>query len=285
MLKVTRIAKKVNKTARHVGLLVLMFLLISMLLLFWAEQLLLPNIIDVNRYYAVTVSPSFEIKPPFSFPQPDGIKSVEEISNMNWIHDLADIMENKKHKTVYLLTCDNYAYPSLLNWLVSAYINTQIDIEDILVLSLDERLHRTLIKRDISSVHVKTEEFIRYNYFLSWTADRIWLHATVRMSVARLISHWGFNVAMFDIDAIPLKDPESLYQIFSDSDVITSHSLTGRKEDGESSDDFWSMSLGFAFFRSNMNIGMSKNIQSRIIFVSQSAHFTASNSLTQPLNP
>ena len=248
------ILARMIKRCKNVSALFVSLLCILLLLFFRGEELLLPNIIDVNRYYAVTISPGFEIKPPFSFPQPDGVKSVEEVSNMNWFHDLANIMAKKKNiKIIYLLACDNYAYPSLLNWLVAAYVNTEIDIEDILVLSLDEKVYRSLLERDISTIYIKTEEFIRYYHFLSWwETDDVWLHATIRMSIARLMSHWGFNVAIFDVDAIPLKDLDGLYKVFADSDIISSHSL---KEAGKFTGG-WSMSLGFAFFRSNKIVGM-----------------------------
>ena len=228
----------------------LLALSVTVMLFFWSEEILLPGINNVNRYYATTVSPGFEIKPPFSFPQPNSIKSVEEISRTDWIHRLADILEKRKHKVIYLLACDSHAYASLLNWLVSAYVNTEIDIEDILVLSLDEKIYRILIERDISTVYIETEEFIKYHYFLSWRTEQDQFHSMIRMALARLISHWGFDVAVFDVDAIPLKDPIGLYKMFSDSDIISSYALNG-----DLSSTNWCMSLGFAFFKSNRMVG------------------------------
>ena len=230
--------------------LLLLIIFIPLLLFLWSEELLLPNVTDVNRYSSVTIAPGFEIKPPFSFPQPDGIYSVETISRRKWIQRLADILSKKSHKTVYLLACDSNAYPSLLNWLVSAYVNTEIDIEDILVLSLDERIYRKLNERDISTVYIKMEDFIRHHYLLSMRKEQFQFYAIARMSVARLISHWGYDVAVFNVDAIPLKDPLSLYKVFSDSDIVSSHSLREDPESGK-----WSLSFGFAYFRSSRTIG------------------------------
>ena len=231
--------------------LLILFLCVVLVVYVRGEHLILPDLHAVNRYISVTVEPGFEIKPPFSFPQPDGIKTVDQLSSKQWIHELTSFLHKNRHHKIYLLASDIYSYPSLLNWLVAMYVNTEIDLKDILILSLDERLYQILRERDISTIYIKNDEFILYHYFLSWRRDKLTFDLMTRLSVARLISHWGFDVVVFDVDAILLKDPEGIYKVFSDSDIISSHSL---REIGTASGK-WTMSLGFALIRSNRMVG------------------------------
>lgn len=246
------LARKTRK-CRCTNCLVLLLLvfLATIALSVWTEELLLPSLNNVNRYRAINIAPGFQLKPPFSFPQPDGMRDLQEVSTASWIHRLTSILGKIKHKTVYLLACDYNAYPSLLNWLVSAYVNTEINLDHIIVLSLDEVIYRILIERDISTIYIRTDDFIRYHYFLSWKIDQFQFQTMIKLAVARLISHWGYEVAMFDVDAIPLKDMEGLYKTFAQSDIISSHSLVKNDCCGK-----WTLSLGFTLFRSNRMVGM-----------------------------
>ena len=77
----------------------------------------------VNRYIAATVRPGFDIRPPFSFPDPKYIRPVEEVARMKWVHELADILAKKTNKIVYLTSVDEGYFVMLLNWLVAVDLN------------------------------------------------------------------------------------------------------------------------------------------------------------------
>lgn len=246
------IARKTRKCRCTNCLVIISLIFFATIALYvWTEELLLPSLNQVDRYHAISIAPGFQLKPPFSLPQPDGMIDVQKLSTTGWIHRLTTVLGKIKHKTVYLLACDYNAYPSLLNWLVSAYVNTEISLDQIIVLSLDEMVYRILIERDISTIYIRTDDFIRYHYFLSWKIDQFQFQTMIKLAVGRLISHWGYEVAMFDVDAIPLKDMEGLYKTYSRSDIISSHSLSKSDCCGK-----WTLSLGFAVFRSNRMVGM-----------------------------
>ena len=44
----------------------------------------------------------------------------------------------------------------------------------------------------------------------------------MRLVVLRLLNYWGFDVIHYDIDAIILKDPQPLFEQFSNRDIIGS---------------------------------------------------------------
>ena len=77
---------------------------------------------------------------------------------MKWVHELADILAKKTNKIVYLTSVDEGYFVMLLNWLVAVDLNTNIDINDIIVLSLDKTTYDILKMRSISTIYVKMEE-------------------------------------------------------------------------------------------------------------------------------
>jgi len=42
----------------------------------------------------------------------------------------------------------------------------------------------------------------------------------IRVTVMRLLNHWGFDVVIYDGDAIILKNPEPVYSRYRDSDLV-----------------------------------------------------------------
>ena len=65
-----------------------------------ADHFLTPNVHTVNHYIATTVRPGFDIRSPFSFPDPKYIRPVEEVARMKWVHELADILAKKTNKFI-----------------------------------------------------------------------------------------------------------------------------------------------------------------------------------------
>ena len=127
---------------------------------FSADYFLIPNVHTVNRYVSATVRPGFDILPPFSFLYPKYIRTVEEVAQMKWVHELAGILAEKTNKIVYLTASDQGYFVTLLNWLVAVDLNTNIDIKDIIVLSFDKDIYEILKKKEISTIYVNMNEHI-----------------------------------------------------------------------------------------------------------------------------
>ena len=230
-------------------LIIICFVIITAVYL-CADHFLTPNVHTVNRFIAATVRPGFDIRPPFSFPDPKYIRPVEEVARMKWVHELADILAKKTNKIVYLTSVDKGYFVTLLNWLVAVDLNTNIDINDIIVLSFDKTTYDILKMRSISTIYVKMEELINHHFVLAWASSSVyfWDVGITRIAVVRLMNHWGYDVSVIDLDAIPLKDISPLFEKYSDSDIVGSHSFA----------KILGICFGFVLFRSTPRNGMSQ---------------------------
>lgn len=106
----------------------------------------------------------------------------------------------------------------LLNWLISATLVAGISLDDIIVISMDEPIHRLLVERGVKSVLVTPvmllSELIGHRL-------RVFNQVMMtRLAVIRLLNHWGFDVANYDTDAILLKDPQAVFDRNAQSGVI-----------------------------------------------------------------
>ena len=238
---------------RRRRLLLLTIIILSFLVVLYicVHYLMLPNIDSVNRYVSISIRPDFNIKPPFSFPEPNVIKPVEEVVHMRWLLELVDILADRTSKRIYLLTCDMKHYGSLLNWLVAAYVNTEIELRDILVISSDKTLYKILKSREISTIYVEMRDLIRHYSIHYWTRHGATSDVMItKMAIVRLILHFGFDVVVFDVDAIPLRDPHALFSSFHNSDIIGAHALEDHAQSYK-----WSLCFGFVLFKSTPRVG------------------------------
>ena len=235
---------------RRSKFLISIFVLVTIVGYFCVEYFVFPNVHNVNRYVSATVRPGFDIRPPFSFPDPQYTRTVEEVAQMKWVHELAGILAEKTNKMVYLAASDQGYFVTLLNWLVAVDLNTNIDIKDIIVLSFDKDIYEILKKKDISTIYININELIYHHFILRWTKAYAWDVWMVRIAVVRLINHWGYDITVIDLDAIPLKDPIPLLDKYPDSDIVASHSM-GKTH-------YYGICFGFVLFRSTPRNGMSQ---------------------------
>ena len=250
---------------RRCRLLLLTIIILSFLVVLYicVHYLMLPNIDSVNRYVSISIRPGFNIKPPFSFPEPNVIKPVEEVVHMRWLLELVDILADRTSKRIYLLTCDMKHYGSLLNWLVAAYVNTEIELRDILVISSDKTLYKILKSRKISTIYVEMRDLIRHYSIHYWTRHGATSDVVItKMAIVRLILHFGFDVVVFDVDAIPLRDPHALFSSFHGSDIISAHALEDHAQSYK-----WSLCFGFVLFKSTPRVGKFSGIITTIIII------------------
>ncbi len=147
---------------------------------------------------------------------------IEELLKKQWMADLRDYLHKiPPGSLVSIVSSDSNYQNMLLNWLISA---TRIDppLSHILILSLDKPLQRTLMNHGFDSVYVDYKDILIEKV---WTNRRLILFMieTLRLTVMRLMNHWGYDAANYDTDAIVLKNPEQLYYgDFKNSDLIGS---------------------------------------------------------------
>ncbi len=163
---------------------------------------------------------SFNFRDNFSLPQPQVMKTISEIDSSQFLHDLRHFLLHYNSERPLALITSNYKYVDvLLNWLISATVRSGIPLDSVVILSLDVKIHGLLTKRGIPSILTMSSDLIRSDIVFNNTFDQIMM---IRLSVMRIVSHFGFDVVMYDTDAIILKDPQPLYDRLHGDDIIGS---------------------------------------------------------------
>ena len=167
---------------------------------------------------------SFKIYQPFSLPQPVATKSVQDLLETTWMRELKDFLTKvpTSPDPIALVSSDYTFRGVLLNWLVTATIIVQPPISNILVISLDESTYELLKVKGIPCIYTAPASFLKPTTLLDQhTAfSQVMI---IRLTVMRIINHWGFDIANYDIDALVRRNPLPLYQKYSGADIIGSH--------------------------------------------------------------
>ena len=155
----------------------------------------------------------------FQFPQPHAVRRRELVAQTQWIYNLRRILSTMKSKQISLVTSNAQYTDVLLNWLISATVRSGMPLDNIIVISLDEMLHKLLTRRAILSVFLPPFSLLNPDAYFGAPFERVMM---IRLTVMRIINHLGFDVANYDTDAIILRDPQPLYSNLSGYDVIGS---------------------------------------------------------------
>ncbi len=179
---------------------------------------------NVERSVAISALPRdatdrFQIREPCSLPQRFASKPLEVLLRQPWIQELKEFLGSLNATLVSMVTSDYKYRDVLLNWLISAKVKVHPPLSNILVLSLDSSLHQMLRSRGIASVHIPPEPLITVKLTSHVGFSQVHI---IRLTVMRLINHWGYDVANYDTDAIILKNPEPLYHQDEGVDMIGS---------------------------------------------------------------
>ena len=161
----------------------------------------------------------FPFRPEFTFPQPKALRPLEEVKKMKWVRALRKRLSLFVGTQVTMVTTNSGYTDVVVNWLISAVVRSRIPISKILIISLNEGIHTLLQREGIASVYLPMFDFLRPTAQFNRSFELVMV---TRLSVMRLINHWGFDVANYDTDAILLRDPQPLYDSLSDSDIIGS---------------------------------------------------------------
>ena len=197
-----------------------------------------------------TIPRSFAIEDDLLFPN-HAVARPPQDKKIHWFIPLSKFLTQTTSRQVTVVEATYDYLPVLLNWLISARVKTQPPLENILVVALDEKLHRFLQPfRDVHSVYVNPWSVIKSGTKMESKSSHIWI---ARLCVFRLLNHWGFDVVHYDVDSIVLKNLQPIFDEYRDTDIIGSigqfpYNL-GRK---------WGQTLcmGMALLRSNERTGL-----------------------------
>ena len=237
------------------------------------------NIPDVH----VEQTSPFVFRQDFSFPQPRVMKSLEEIKKGHWVENLSIYLssfDGQAAKQLYLLTSNHKYIDVLLNWLISAVVRSKVPIHNILTISMDVTTHQTLRTRGFPSILVTPSHLFSHSANFTTPFERVMM---LRLSLLRIINHFGFDVVMVDTDAIMLRNPQELLDAHSGADIVGSI--------GTIPEDLFMMwnvtiCIGFVLVRSSERTGeTSSTVQCESIGLSGSDNKCCSSNLMEKCHP
>ena len=167
--------------------------------------------------------PDFSIKPYFSFPLSQYTNPMATVLQSEWVHSLQEylITLGTSSKQVSIVTANWEHEVVLLNWLISAFLVARPPVENVLVLSLSRKLYELLKSKNIPVIFIDPPAIIGSSAAHIIRTAFTQVHI-VRLSLFRLLNHWGYDVVMYDSDAIPLKNPQPLFDKYPEASLIGS---------------------------------------------------------------
>ena len=186
---------------------------------------------DLRSSYLMKYQPQhFVIQDEFTLPMPRLTLPIYDLITKRWMGNLRNYLRqippHSITSPISIVSCDSKFTDVLINWLISATVETHPPLTHILVLSLDRPLHTTLTQHGFKSIHIDAKDLLSPEalYMVQDSSRRaFYVVMVMRLTVMRLMNHWGYSVANYDTDAIILKNPEQLfYRDLNASDVIGS---------------------------------------------------------------
>ena len=175
-----------------------------------AAQLLYQDIVALDE-------PKFIISSDFKFPHPTVFQPTVKILESDWVQQLkAYLLSIHPARSLTITVATKSFIPNLLNWLIAAHILVEPPMEHVLVLALDKEVHSLLAQRKIPCIHVPSTSVLKRKLM---GVESLWM---TRLAVLRLINHWGYDVLQLDNDAIPLRNPQALFDDYMDYDIVSS---------------------------------------------------------------
>ena len=147
----------------------------------------------------------------------------ESLQRTLWLHNLRTYLRDKDpHSPVTLVSADFAFREVLLNWLIAAKVRPKAQMKYILVLTYEEHFKIFLTERAIPVLYVPIEAVVDKTDQAYWTGNHKGMRhlLIIRVAVMRLLNYWGYDVANYDADAIILRNPKAVHEMYSDSDLI-----------------------------------------------------------------
>ena len=194
----------------------------------------------------------FNISKSFTFPHFKSIlRDNSVMAKTPWIIELAKIMSNINEKTIFAITVNQEYKDTFLNWLISAIFKGGLSLNRILVISLDQSIQKFLQGHGITCIYIPVKSL--FNSLIShyWIGE-YGLVMFTRISVVRLLNHWGYSVVIIDTDALVLHDPQPLFDQYPSSSIVASSGTQPR-----TLFDVWNTTAcnGLILLRSNPEMG------------------------------
>jgi hypothetical protein len=187
---------------------------------------------DLRSKYLMKYQPHhFVIRKGLTLPMPRLTLPIYDLITRIWMEKLRNylyqIPPHSNTSLISIVACDSKFKDVLLNWLLSTMAaQSEPLLSNILIFSLDQPLHVLLVKHGFSSILVEPREVLSASMLPKVEGSHrqgFYVAMILRLTVMRLVNHWGYDAANYDTDAIILKNPEPLFYVhFNSSDLIGS---------------------------------------------------------------
>ena len=200
----------------------------------------------MNVTAPMTTQPGYKS---LNMPCPGIFLPAEKLLEADWMAALQQFLSGLSFKQVNFVTANSQYEDELLNWLILVSVSINPPMENVLVLALDSELYDLLHSRGISCIFIPTTAIMsplgKDEHFKS-----VWM---IRLGLLRVLNWLGFDAAMYDADALVLKNPQPLFEAHA-TDIVASMGTSWPPKVGRK----WGFTLcnGVLFIRSNKRTGM-----------------------------
>ena len=161
--------------------------------------------------------PTFSFAHDFCLPHPHVYLQPDVVMNATWMKPLQEYLASiHPARTVTLTVASRLFTSNLLNWLISAHIVADPPLEHVIVIAFDMSVHLLLKERRIMSIMVPYWSVLRNT---NMNVEKIWM---ARFAIIRILNHWGYHVQQLDTDAIVLRNPQPLFDMYPQFDIVAS---------------------------------------------------------------
>eukprot|EP00731_Ephydatia_muelleri_P031958 Em0023g465a len=146
------------------------------------------------------------------------MRSVSHVMSSEWVKELKRYLAASTSRQVSVVLANARYEEVVVNWLAAA-AHARPPLQDVIVVALDRELHSFLLSKEINVVYLPIVSMIDMSYKFPKSFSSIMM---LRLGVMRIINHLGYHVAMYDADAIVLRNPQPLFDAHPDADIISS---------------------------------------------------------------
>ena len=173
-----------------------------------------------NQQTGGTAALNFTIRSGFKFPHPQVFLPVATVLGAQWVQQLKDyLITIHPARSLTITVATKPFIPNLLNWLMASQLLVDPPIKHVLALGFEKDVHQLLASKNIPSIHVPMNLVVRGQ---RKGVGAVWM---TRFAVLRLLNHWGYDVLQLDSDAVPLKNPDFLFNAYPEYDIVSARGI------------------------------------------------------------
>ena len=144
-------------------------------------------------------------------------RSVKKDASLRWVKNTLKVLGNwKSGGQITLLLANSAVADILLNWLIIATMRKSVNLDSMLVIAMDKTILDMMHEKGIKTVFIPDNE---------WLSKRLRFQSVrglIRLCATRLLNYLGYDVLIFDIDALPLKSLQPLFDHYSSNTLVGS---------------------------------------------------------------